>query len=96
MESRTFRGLLSDSAVTDNIVEHRGRFARFGSEYVAASVEAHGRRLVVADDSEIDDVLVRDVTEVFTSLCARLHGNRAVTRRATKTVAAAQESADAA
>jgi putative resolvase len=31
-----------------------------------------GRRIVVLDATEISDGLVRDVTEVLTSLCARL------------------------
>ncbi len=46
---RKFLGLLSDSTVTTIIVEYRDRFARFGSEYVAASLQANGRRLVVVE-----------------------------------------------
>ena len=41
-------GLLSDPTVTTIIVEHRDRFAR----YVAASLEASGRRLVVMDSAK--------------------------------------------
>ena len=93
---RKFLGLLSDSTVTTIIVEHRDRFARFGSEYVAASLQANGRRLVVVDDAEVDDDLVRDMTEVLTSFCARLYGRRAAAHRAAKALAAVQESDDAA
>ena len=75
-ERRKFLGILSDSKVTTIIVEHRDRFAKFGSEYVAASLQANGRRLVVLDDAQVDDDLVRDVTEVLTSLLARLYGRR--------------------
>jgi predicted site-specific integrase-resolvase len=46
--------------VTTILVEHRDRFAGFGSEYLAASLEASGRRLVRDDDAEVDDDLVRD------------------------------------
>jgi predicted site-specific integrase-resolvase len=56
---RKFLGLASDPKVTTILVEHRDRFARFGSEHLAASLEAR-RRLVVVDDAEIDDDLVRD------------------------------------
>jgi putative resolvase len=53
-------------------VEHRERLTRFGFEHLAASMSACGRRIVVLDATETSDDLVRDVTEVLTSLCARL------------------------
>ena len=93
---RKFLALLSDPTVTTNMVEHRDRFARFGSEYVVASLQANGRRLVVVDDTEVDDDLVRDMTDVLTSFCARLYGGRAATHRAAKALATAQELVDAA
>jgi predicted site-specific integrase-resolvase len=94
---RKFLALLTDPSVTTIVVEHRDRFARFGSEYVAASLEAHGRRLVVVDDAEVDDDdLVHDMTEVLTSFCARLYGRRGAAHRAAKALAAAQASDDAA
>jgi len=93
---RKFLALLADPSVTTIVAEHRDRFARFGSEYVAASLQANGRRLVVVDDAEVDDDLVRDMTEVLTSFCARLYGRRAAAHRAAKALAAAQESTDAA
>ena len=93
---RTVLALLSDPSVTTIVVEHRSRFARFGSQYVAASLQANGRRLVVVDDAQVDDDLVRDMTEVLTSFCARLYGRRAAAHRAAKALAPAQESTDAA
>ena len=35
-------------------------------------------RLVVVDPDEVDDELVCDITELPTSLCARLYGRRSV------------------
>jgi predicted site-specific integrase-resolvase len=93
---RKFLGLLSDATVTTIVVEHRDRFARFASEYVAASLDATGRRLVVVEATEVDDDLVRDMTEVLTSFCARLYGKRAAGDRAQKALVAAREEADAA
>jgi len=93
---RRFLSLLNDQAVTTIVVEHRDRFARFGSEYVAASLEASGRRLVVVDDAEVDDDLVRDRTGVLTSFCAHLYGKRAVANRAAKALAAASNDTDVA
>jgi predicted site-specific integrase-resolvase len=85
---REFLGLLRDKSVTVIVAEHRDRFARFGAEYVEAALEAQGRQLLVADPSEVDDDLVRDVTEILTSLCARLYGRRAAANRAARGIAA--------
>lgn len=85
---RKFLALLRDPAVTTIVVEHRDRFARFGAEYVEAALAASGRRLLVVDPAEVDDDLVRDVTEILTSLCARLYGRRAAANRARRAVAA--------
>jgi len=38
----------------------------------------------VIDDGEVDDDLVRDMTEVLTSFCARLYGRRSARNRAEK------------
>jgi len=83
---RKFLALLKDRTVTTIVVEHRDRFARFGAEYVQAALEASGRRLLVVDPAEVDDDLVRDVTEILTSLCARLYGRRAAANRAARAV----------
>ena len=78
------RRLLADPKVTTVVVEHRDRLARMNAELVEAALSAHGRRLVVLDDGEVDDDLVRDVTEVLTSFCARLYGRRSARNRAEK------------
>ncbi|WP_261554192.1 IS607 family transposase [Frankia tisae] len=88
---RKFLALLRDPDVTTIVVEHRDSFARFGAEYVQAALEASGRRLLVVDPAEVDDDLVRDITEILTSMCARLYGRRAAANRAARAVAAATE-----
>jgi predicted site-specific integrase-resolvase len=45
--------------------------------------------LLVVDPGEVDDDLVRDVSEILTSLCARLYGKRAAANRAARAVACA-------
>jgi predicted site-specific integrase-resolvase len=74
--------LLNDSKVGAIVVEHRDRFARFGSEYLEASLAASGRRLIVVDSSEMNDDLVQDMIAVLTSFCARLYGRRSARNRA--------------
>ena len=85
---RKFLALLRDKDVETIVTEHRDRSARFGAEYVEAALAAQGRRLLVVDPSEVDDDLVRDVTEILTSLCARLYGRRAAANRAARAVEA--------
>lgn len=79
---RKFLGLLNDASVERIVVEHRDRFCRFGVEYIEAALAAQHRELVVMDLAEVDDDLVRDMTELLTSMCARLYGKRAAQHRA--------------
>jgi len=89
---RKLTTLLSDPAVTVIVVEHCDRITRFGFERLAASMSACGRRIVVLDATETSDDVVRDVTEVLTSLCACLYGRRSVSGRAATAVAVATDS----
>jgi len=73
--------------VTTVVVEHRDRLGRMNIELVEAALESAGRRLVVLDEGEVDDDLVRDMTEVLTSFCARLYGRRSARNRAEKACA---------
>ena len=85
---RKFLALLRDSNVTTVIVEHRDRFATFGAEYVAGALDAEHRRIVIVDDAEVDDDQMRDMTELMTSLCARLYGRRSAAHRAARAIEA--------
>ncbi|WP_351237470.1 IS607 family transposase [Streptomyces sp. NPDC002133] len=82
--------LLADPGVTTVVVEHKDRLGRMNTELVEAALSAHGRRLVVLDDGEVQDDLVRDMVEVLTSFCARLYGRRSAKNRARKALEAAE------
>lgn len=84
------RTLLSDPAVTVLVVEYRDRLARFGVEHLEAALAAQSRRIVVLNSEEVADDLVRDVTEVLTSMCARLYGRRSAAKRAKAALKAAE------
>jgi putative resolvase len=84
------RRLLGDPQVGTVVVEHRDRLARMNTELVEAALSAQGRRLVVLDPGEVDDDLVRDMTEVLTSFCARLYGRRSARNRAQKALRCAK------
>ena len=88
---RRLRRLVADHTVGTIVVEHRERLSRFGFEYLEAALAGRGARILVMDEAELEDDLVRDVTEVMTSLCARLYGRRSARRRAERALAAAQE-----
>lgn len=79
---RKLNQLLADPTVTTIIVEHRDRLTRMNVGLVESVLEASGRRLIVVDDTERDDDLLRDMTEVLTSFCAHLYGNRSAKHRA--------------
>ena len=87
---RQLRRIVGDRTVLTIVVEHRERLCRFGFEYVQAALAGRGARIVVMDEGEIEDDLVRDVTEVMTSLCARLYGRRSAKRRAERAMASLQ------
>jgi putative resolvase len=84
------RRLLADPAVTTVAVPHRDRLARLDAELVEATLAARGRRLVVLDDGEVTDDLVRDVVAVLTGVCAGRYGRRSARNRAEKAVRCAR------
>jgi putative resolvase len=84
------RRLLADPKVTTVVVEHRDRLGRMNTELAESALSAHGRHLVVLDDGEVDDDLIRDMVEVLTWFCARLYGRRSARNRALKAVGCAQ------
>ena len=83
------RRLLGDPTVHTIIVEHRERLARFGVGMVEAMLQARGGTLIVIDDTEVPDDLVRDMTEILTCFCARLYGKRSAANRARRAMEAA-------
>jgi len=66
---------------------------RFGTEYVESALTAQGKKLLVAELSELKndkDDLVQDMIEVLTSFCARLYGRRSAKHKAKKALEAIQ------
>ena len=86
---RKLHRILGDPEAAVIVVEHRDRLARFGVEHLESALSATGRKLIILDSDETTDDLVRDMTEVLTSMCARLYGRRSAKRRAELAVSAA-------
>ena len=55
---------------------------------MAGALDVEHRRIVIVDDAEVDDDQVRDMTELMTSLCARLYGGRSAAYRAARAIEA--------
>ncbi len=87
---RKLARLLADATAATVVVEHRDRLARFGVEHLEAALSAQGRRVVVVDPGEVDDDLIREMTEVLTWFCARLYGRRGARNRAVKALGCAR------
>jgi putative resolvase len=85
------RRLLADPAVTVVVAGHRDRLGRMNTGLAESALAASGRRMVVVDDGEVTDDLVRDMVEVLTWFCARLYGRRSARNRALKAVGCARQ-----
>jgi putative resolvase len=81
-------GILSDPCASVIVVEYRDRLACFGVEHLRSALAAQGRRIVVVEDGERTDDLVRDMIEVLTRMCAGLYGRRGARNRAMRAVTA--------
>ena len=71
--------------------DRRRKLNRLLSDPTVDTLIAQGRRIIVVDDTELDDDLVRDMTEVLTSFCARLYGRRAAKRKTDAALKAARD-----
>lgn len=92
-QRKKLHGLLADPGLEAIVVEHRDRLGRMNTELVEAALSAHGRRLVVVDDTELVDDLVQDMVDVLTSFCARLYGRRSARNRAERAISHAAQGA---
>ena len=80
--------MLGNPAISTIIIERRDRLMRFGFEYIEAALAAQGRKILVVDQTELADDLVRDMIEVLTSFCARLYGRRSARNKAERAIEA--------
>ena len=88
---RKLARMLSDPSARVIVVEHRGRLAGLGTAHLGAVLAGQGRRIVVVDDGETSDDVVRDMVGVLTGVCARLSGRRGARDGALAAVGAAKQ-----
>ncbi|MFD8979282.1 recombinase family protein [Streptomyces sp. NPDC059564] len=76
---------VSSHGQKSDLVRRTARFSAWAATFAA------GRLMVVLDNGEARDDLVRDALELPTWFCARLYGRRSAKRRARKAMDAAAE-----
>lgn len=86
--------LLADKSVDVILIEYKDRLTRFGFEYIETLLRSQSREVIVVDENELSDDLVRDMIEVLTSFCARLYGKRSARNRALRAIKAVKEFSD--
>lgn len=74
--------ILLDERVTRIIVEHKDRFARFGTHYIEILLQMQGRELVIINEATEDkEDLMQDFVSIITSFVARIYGQRRSKRK---------------
>lgn len=74
--------LITDCSIKKIVVEHKDRFARFGTNYIRKLMNMSGREIEVVNTQESDrDDLMQDFVSIVTSFCSRLYGLRRSTRK---------------
>lgn len=86
--------LLEEPDIKIILVEHKDRLARFGVEFIEATLRSSGRRLIVAEETEETKDLWQDFTDVVTSMCARIYGRRGAKNKAKRALEAVKVDED--
>lgn len=80
-DSRKVLWDMLDSKPTKIVVENKDRLTRFGFEFIARLVP--NCEVVIMNDSETDEEdLIKDLTSVIYSFCARMYGMRRAKNKA--------------
>lgn len=81
---RKLNKILKDPTITQIIIEHRERLSRINYELIESALNSRNCKITIIETNEIEDDLVRDITEVLTSFCARFYSQRGARARAQK------------
>lgn len=63
------------------IVEHADRLTRFGLNYIVTLLKLQNRKLVIVNNNEYKDDIIKDFISIITSFCARIYGSRRSKRK---------------
>lgn len=69
--------LESNEKIDRLIVEHKDRLTRFGYHYIEIIAKTKGIEIIIVNKAESDkEDLLEDLTNIITSFCARIYGQR--------------------
>lgn len=83
--------ILQNPQMTIIIAEHKDRLTRFGYDYLEASLQPTGRKVIILNEEECKDDLVQDMLDVLTSFCGHLYGRRSARLRAKRAMKAVEK-----
>ena len=63
------------------IVEHKDRLTRFGFNYIETLLNKQKRDILILNNMELKDDLVKDFNSVITSFCVKIYGKRRSKRK---------------
>lgn len=79
--------LLIDDSIKIIVVEHKDRFARFGTNFIQKLLSTYGRSLEIVNPVEDDESdIMQDFVSIVTSFCSRIYGKRRSKRKVIKII----------
>jgi predicted site-specific integrase-resolvase len=76
--------LIEDKNYSLLLVEHKDRLTRFGFNYIQLIFNEQKRNIEIINDTEENNDLLQDFTDIVTSFCARIYGQRRGKRKTEK------------
>jgi len=82
------RKILADQTIKTIVVEHKDRFARFGTTLIEDLLKIQGRQILYINEVEDkEEDLMQDFVSIITSFCARIYGQRRCKRKTERIIA---------
>lgn len=79
--------ILEDKKATKIVVEHKDRLTRFGFNYIKTVCDSFNCEIIIINPAMDDkEDLIQDFTNIITSFCAKIYGQRRLKRNTEKII----------
>lgn len=78
--------ILEDKQVDIIIVEHKDRFVRFGNNIIISLMKQLNKELIIINNLEVSDDLVKDMIDIITCFCSKIYGRRSAKNKRNKVI----------
>ena len=68
------------------VIEHRDRLTRFGYNYLENYFKSHEVEIIIIEQKEIKEDIIKDLIDIMTSFCAKLYGRRGNKNKTKQTI----------